>query len=103
MELSYDNHLDDRDIGTPLNELDQMSDINISKRQIILRESNGACENAMVTYSADPQPSSGMRLVERRQYTTDPDGTCYIEDYVATKPSDGEGDHLKLRSRKLAK
>jgi uncharacterized protein YecT (DUF1311 family) len=103
MELSYDNHLDDRDIGKPLNQLDQMSDINISKRQIILRESNGACEYAMVTYSANPQLGSGMRLVERRQYTTDPDGTCYIEDYVATKPSDDEGDHLKLRSRTLAK
>ncbi len=99
----YESYFGSKGLTRPLSELDQMSKINLSKYQITLRESNGACNFTDVTYTAHSAQSASLKLTHVRQYSTDPSGTCYIEDYSAEDQLNGEGYCFKLISRKLAK
>ena len=85
MEISEEsNHLDDKHIGLPLSELDGLSEINLSKKQIVLRESNGACAGSYLTYTVDPERGSGLKLAHTEQLSYDGStDTCYIETYTA--------------------
>jgi uncharacterized protein YecT (DUF1311 family) len=93
MKLSSDGkNLEDKYIATPLDELDGLSEINLSKKQIILQSSNGACNSGYRTYAPDPKNRSGLTLTHIKQYSDGDGSNCYVEDYS------GDG---KLISRKL--
>ena len=82
MKLSSDGkNLEDKDIATPLDELDGLSEINLSKKQIILQSSNGACNSSYRTYAPDPKNSSGLTLAHIKQYSEIDGRNCYAEDY----------------------
>jgi uncharacterized protein YecT (DUF1311 family) len=100
----YESYFRSKGLTRPLNELDQMSKINLSKYQITLRESNGACNFTDVTYTAHSAQSAGLRLTHVQQYSFDfSKHACYIEDYSAENQLNGEGYCFKLISRKVAK
>lgn len=104
MDLPYDKLNGDKSFRRPLSELDDLSELNISRRQIILHESGGACASANEIYSPDPQEGSSMKLTRYQQYSTDPRGNaCFFEDYAVKQQADGESNCFRLISRKPAR
>ncbi len=103
MQLPYDKLNGDKSFGKPLGQLDDFSEINITRKQIILHESGGACASATEFYSPNPQGEPNMKLTRYQQYATDPNGNaCYLEDYAVKEQADGESTCFKLVSRKPA-
>ena len=102
--LPYDKNSEAKERARPLSELDAWSEINISKKQIILHESGGACASADETYARDPQSDLGMKLTRYRQYAADGQGgACYLEDYAVKEQIDGQSYCFMLISRRPAK
>jgi hypothetical protein len=104
MQLPYDKLNGDKSFGKPLGKLDDFSEINITRKQIILHESGGACASATEFYSPDPQGESSMKLTRYQQTSTDPKGSaCYLEDYAVKEQADRESTCFRLVSRKPAR
>lgn len=100
LELPYDKYLAGSKLGMPLSELDQMAEINLSKRQIILGTSSGACSSGSTIYGVNPKYGSGLILIGREQYSYNAQsGVCYVEHYEAKEQQSGDGYVLKLVSR----
>jgi hypothetical protein len=104
MDLPYDKLNGDKGVRTPLNALDGWSEINISRRRIVLHESGGACASAEAIYAQDPQAETGLKLVSYQQYAPDArTNACYLEKYTVKEQVDGQSYSFKLISRKPAK
>ena len=104
MDLPYDKLNGDKGVRTPLNELDAWSEINISRRQIALHESGGACASDERIYAQNPQADTGWKLVSYQRFATDAHtNTCYLEKYSVKEQVAGQSYSLKLISRKPVK
>ncbi len=104
IELPYDKYLQEKSRRKPMNAIDDLSEINISKRQLILHNSGGACSSANEVYSGNPEQGSVLTLTHVQQYVTDPQSSaCYVEDYEVQEQPDGQGQTFKRVSRKLLK
>ena len=89
------------DLKEPLRDIDWRSVINITRKQIIIEGSSGACDNTEATYSRDAY--GGMSMTHFwRTVMHEPDG-CDAEDYAVDNQADGAGRRLKLLGRKSLK
>jgi hypothetical protein len=89
-----------RDLKEPFRDIDWRSIINITRKQIVIEGSNGACDSTEATYS---RGAYGMTMTHFwRTIPHEPDG-CDAEDYTVENQVDGTGRHLKLLSRKSLK
>jgi hypothetical protein len=89
------------DLTEPLRDIDWRSVINITRKQIIIEGSSGACESTEATYSRDAH--GGMSMTHFwRTVMREPDG-CDAEDYAVENQADGAGRRLKLLGRKSLK
>jgi hypothetical protein len=88
------------DLKEPFHDIDWRSVINITRKQIIIEGSSGACDSTEATYS---RAANGMSMTHFwRSVTHEPDG-CVAEDYAVENQMDGVGRRLKLLSRKSLK
>jgi len=87
------------DTREPFRDIDWRSIVNITRKQIIVEGSSGACDSTEATYS---RGAYGMSMTHFwRTVTHEPDG-CDAEDYAVEEQVDGTG-RLKLLSRKSLK
>jgi len=86
------------DTTEPFSEIDGRTVINITRKQITIEGSNGACDNTEATYSRDTYGRMRMTHFWRGVWQ-EPD-RCDAEDYAVEDQADGIGRHLKLLSRK---
>lgn len=88
------------DLKQPFRDIDWRTVINITRKQIIIEGSSGACDSTEATYS---RGANGMSMTRFwRSLTHEPDG-CDAEDYAVENQMDGVGRRLKLLSRKSLK
>jgi hypothetical protein len=88
------------DLKEPLRDIDWRSVINITRKQIIIEGSSGACDSTEATYS---RGAYGMSMTHFwRSVMHEPDG-CDAEDYALENQAEGIGRRLKLLSRKSLK
>ena len=89
------------DTTEPFREIDGLTLINLTRKQIIIRGSNGACANTAATYSRDS--NGAMRMMHFwRGVWQEPD-RCDVENYAVENSADGIGRRLKLLSRNSLK
>jgi len=98
----YDDVLEQGgDSREPFRELDWRTVLNITRKQIIIQGSNGACDNNEETYSRGAYGEMSMTHF-RRQVDLPPSDDCITEDYAVENQGDGIGRRLKLLSRRKA-
>jgi hypothetical protein len=90
----------ERDSREPFRDIDWRTVINITRKQIIIEGSNGACYDTAATYSRDGIGVMSMTHFWR-SVRREPDG-CDVEDYSAVNQLKGIGPRLKLLSRRKA-
>jgi hypothetical protein len=89
------------DSREPFRDIDWRTVINITRKQIILEGSNGACDSTAETYSRNT--SGGMSMTNFWRSVTLSSGDCDSEDYAVEDQVDGIGQRFNLLSRKTFK
>lgn len=77
--------------------INSLSVINLTKRQIELMNSNGACNSSYETYSADAAPA--FSLTAYRVGHTDDAGDCIVDDYRVETDIDGVQKYVPISSQ----
>lgn len=89
------------DSSEPFRDIDWRTVINITRKQIIIEGSSGACDSTEATYSRGASGQMSMTHFSRT-VMHEPDN-CDTEDYAVENQVDGIGRRLKLLGRKSSK
>jgi hypothetical protein len=98
MKLPYEKYEQSRFRNPPLSEIDFLTIIDVTKKQIVIDGSNGVCAETAEIYSS--VGNGDFKMTRFRRFAAESRDQCNLEDYSVHGQLDGVGRCLKLSSRK---